>query len=116
MERVVLKGFSVAASVRALLVFFMTGVLAFSCSFSSMRSTFNLNVSETSVPDEQVSVDWFNQRIDACKDRELRAILALNRDEKKGHAAMILERIRRKDEPFNGELKDYIVTGRPIAR
>jgi len=36
-----------------------------------------------------------NQRVDACKDHELKAILAHNRDEEKEHAAMVLEWIRR---------------------
>jgi ABC-2 type transport system permease protein len=33
--------------------------------------------------EELEAVDWYNQRVAACKDKELRAILAHNRDEEK---------------------------------
>jgi len=69
----------------------------------------------TSLIEELEAVDWYNQRVDACKDDALRAILAHNRDEEKEHAAMVLEWIRRKDEAFDKELKDYLFTEKPIA-
>ena len=69
----------------------------------------------TSLIEELEAVDWYNQRVDVCKDEELKAILAHNRDEEKEHAAMILEWIRRKDSRFNKELKDYLFTDKPIA-
>ena len=53
-----------------------------------------------SLMEELEAVDWYNQRVDACKDVELRAILAHNRDEEKEHAAMVLEWIRRHDKRF----------------
>lgn len=46
---------------------------------------------------------------------ELKAILAHNRDEEKEHAAMLLEWIRRQDQSFGHELKDYLFTDKPIA-
>ena len=64
----------------------------------------------TSLMEELEAVDWYNQRVDACKDDELRAILAHNRDEEKEHAAMVLEWIRRQDPTFDKELKDYLFT------
>jgi len=69
----------------------------------------------TSLMEELEAVDWYNQRVDACKDNELKAILAHNRDEEKEHAAMVLEWIRRKDPSFDKELKDYLFTDKPIA-
>jgi hypothetical protein len=68
-----------------------------------------------SLMEELEAVDWYNQRVNACKDAELAAILAHNRDEEKEHAAMLLEWIRRKDPKFDGELKDYLFTSKPIA-
>ena len=62
-----------------------------------------------------LAVDWYNQRVDACKDSELKAILAHNRDEEKEHAAMVLEWIRRKDQTFDKELKDFLFTDKTIA-
>ena len=68
-----------------------------------------------SLMEELEAVDWYNQRVDVCKDEELKAILVHNRDEEKEHASMILEWIRRKDPTFDKELKDYLFTDKPIA-
>lgn len=68
-----------------------------------------------SLMEELEAVDWYNQRVDACHDSDLKEILAHNRDEEKEHAAMLLEWIRRKDAKFDEELKDYLFTDKPIA-
>ncbi|MBK5968069.1 MULTISPECIES: encapsulin-associated ferritin-like protein [Thiorhodovibrio] len=68
-----------------------------------------------SLMEELEAVDWYNQRVDACQDKELAAILAHNRDEEKEHAAMLLEWVRRRDSKFDGELKDYLFTDKAIA-
>ncbi|MBL1265181.1 encapsulin-associated ferritin-like protein [Candidatus Methylomicrobium oryzae] len=68
-----------------------------------------------SLREELEAVDFYNQRVDACKNPELKAILAHNRDEEKEHAAMLLEWIRRQDAKFEHELKDYLFTDKPIA-
>ena len=69
----------------------------------------------TSLMEELEAVDWYNQRVDACKDKELKAILEHNRDEEKEHAAMVLEWIRRRDPKMDEELKVYLFTEKPIA-
>ena len=69
----------------------------------------------TSLMEELEAVDWYNQRVDACKDADLKAILAHNRDEEKEHAAMELEWIRRKGPVMDKELKDYLFTDKEIA-
>ncbi|CAI4031511.1 Ferritin [Nitrospira tepida] len=69
----------------------------------------------TSLMEELEAVDWYNQRVDACKDADLKAILAHNRDEEKEHASMVLEWIRRKDPTFSDHLKDYLFTNKSIA-
>lgn len=68
-----------------------------------------------SLMEELEAVDWYNQRMDACNDAELKAILEHNRDEEKEHAAMVLEWIRRRDPKFDTELKDYLFTDKPIT-
>ena len=68
-----------------------------------------------SLMEELEAIDWYNQRADACKNEDLRAILEHNRDEEKEHAAMVLEWIRRQDPVFDKELKDYLFTEMPIA-
>jgi uncharacterized protein len=69
----------------------------------------------TSLMEELEAVDWYNQRVDACKDQELKGILAHNRDEEKEHAAMVLEWIRRKDPAFSKEMKDYLFTTKSLT-
>lgn len=68
-----------------------------------------------SLMEELEAIDWYQQRIDACHDKELKTILAHNRDEEKEHAAMVLEWIRRRDPQFDKELRDYLFTDKPIA-
>mgnify|MGYP000035222934 FL=1 len=68
-----------------------------------------------SLMEELEAVDWYNQRADACKDPQLKAILTHNRDEEKEHAAMVLEWIRRKDPAFSKHLKDYLFTKKAVA-
>jgi len=68
-----------------------------------------------SLMEELEAVDWYNQRVDACKDADLGAILAHNRDEEKEHAAMLLEWIRRHDPAMDRELKDYLFSNKPIT-
>ena len=68
-----------------------------------------------SLMEELEAVDWYQQRVDATKDADLKAILAHNRDEEKEHAAMLLEWIRRKDARFDKELRDYLFTDKPIV-
>jgi len=69
----------------------------------------------TSLMEELEAVDWYNQRVDACKNEALKAILAHNRDEEKEHAAMLLEWVRRQDPSFNKELKEYLFTDKEIS-
>jgi len=68
-----------------------------------------------SLMEELEAVDWYNQRVDACSDEELRAVLAHNRDEEKEHAAMVLEWIRRRDPAFDHELRDWLFTDKPLS-
>ena len=69
----------------------------------------------TSLMEELEAVDWYNQRVDACQDKELKGILAHNRDEEKEHAAMALEWIRRRDPTFDKELKEFLFNDKPIT-
>lgn len=68
-----------------------------------------------SLMEELEAVDWYNQRADACRDRELKAILEHNRDEEKEHAAMVLEWIRRHDPVLSQELREFLFTERPLT-
>jgi len=61
-----------------------------------------------SLMEELEAVDWYDQRVAACQDDELREILAHNRDEEKEHAAMVLEWLRRHDATLDRHLRTYL--------
>ena len=68
-----------------------------------------------SLMEELEAVDWYQQRMDAAGDGELKEILRHNRDEEKEHAAMVLEWIRRRDPSFDEALRAFLFTERPIT-
>jgi ferritin-like protein len=67
-----------------------------------------------SLMEELEAVDWYDQRVDAAGDDELRAILAHNRDEEKEHAAMTLEWLRRRDPQLDQQLRTYLFSDKPV--
>ena len=64
----------------------------------------------TSMMEELEAVDWYDQRVDAATDPELKEILAHNRDEEKEHFVMTLEWLRRRDTKFSEELESRLFT------
>ena len=68
-----------------------------------------------SLKEELEAVDWYDQRVAASPNAELRAVLAHNRDEEKEHAAMTLEWLRRNDPKWDQVLRTYLFTTAPIT-
>jgi uncharacterized protein len=79
------------------------------------QQTKDMHRAIVSLMEELEAVDWYNQRADACKDEQLKAILEHNRDEEKEHASMLLEWVRRQDPKFETQLKKYLFTDKPIS-
>jgi len=67
-----------------------------------------------SIMEELEAIDWYDQRIDAATNAELKAILAHNRDEEKEHAAMTLEWLRRHDPKLDEHLRTYLFTKKSV--
>jgi ferritin-like protein len=67
-----------------------------------------------SLMEELEAVDWYDQRVDAAQDEELKAILAHNRDEEKEHAVMVLEWLRRRDAALDQQLRTYLFADKPV--
>jgi ferritin-like protein len=67
-----------------------------------------------SIMEELEAVDWYDQRIDAASDAELKELLAHNRDEEKEHAAMMLEWLRRRDAKLDEHLRTYLFTDKRL--
>jgi len=72
--------------------------------------TRDLHRAFVSLQEELEAIDWYQQRVEATDDAELREILRHNREEEVEHAAMVLEWIRRHDPNFSAKLKTYLFT------
>lgn len=68
-----------------------------------------------SLKEEVEAVDWYNQRVVASKDEDLKAIMAHNRDEEMEHACMTLEWLRRNMPGWDEQLRTYLFTEGPIT-
>lgn len=77
--------------------------------------TLDMHRAIQSLMEELEAVDWYNQRVDAATDPELKRILEHNRDEEKEHAAMMLEWIRRRDGKMDEHLRKFLFKQGPIA-
>ncbi len=78
------------------------------------EETLNFSRALKSLQEELEAVDWYNQRVEATKDDQLRRILAHNRDEEKEHAAMMLEWLRRHDAKLDEHLRTYLFTNKRL--
>ena len=68
-----------------------------------------------SLMEELEAIDWYDQRVDAATDDDLRRVLEHNRDEEKEHAAMTLEWLRRHDPVFDEQLREWLFTDKPLG-
>jgi ferritin-like protein len=67
-----------------------------------------------SIMEELEAIDWYDQRLEAAHDPELRDILMHNRDEEKEHAMMTLEWLRRHDPKLDEHMHTYLFTNKPV--
>ena len=74
------------------------------------EATLNFSRALKSLQEELEAVDWYNQRVQATKDDQLRRILAHNRDEEIEHAMMALEYLRRINPVFDKHMRTYLFT------
>ena len=68
-----------------------------------------------SLKEEVEAIDWYNQRVVASNDPELKAIMAHNRDEEIEHVCMTLEWLRRNMPVWDEELRTYLFTEGPVV-
>lgn len=79
------------------------------------EATLDIHRAIVSLMEEFEAVDWYQQRVDATGDAELKAVLAHNRDEEIEHAAMNLEWLRRNMPKLDEELRANLFTEGPIV-
>ncbi len=80
------------------------------------KETLAMHRAIASLMEELEATDWYRQRADDCDDPALKAILLHNMREEIEHASMILEWLRRNNEVFDRELKEYLFSEGDIAR
>ncbi|WKY47548.1 ferritin-like domain-containing protein [Eubacteriaceae bacterium ES3] len=72
------------------------------------EKTMNITRAINSLKEELEAVDWYNQRVAATNDPELKGIMAHNRDEEIEHACMTIEWLRRNMDKWDNELRTYL--------
>ncbi|MCB0806045.1 MAG: hypothetical protein KDC05_09630 [Bacteroidales bacterium] len=69
-----------------------------------------------SLKEEIEAVDWYQQRMDAATDKELKKILKHNMNEEMEHASMMLEWLRRNMDGWDKQLRTYLFTEKSILK
>src|SRR6201992_689210 len=78
------------------------------------ESTKNMHRALVSLREELEAVDWYQQRAEACSDRELAAVLTHNKNEEIEHAVRTLESVRRPHPTVAHNLKTSVGAEGPI--
>lgn len=60
--------------------------------------TKDLERARQSLMEELEAINWYQERVENCKNPELKKILEHNRDEEKEHVAMLMEWIMKADK------------------
>lgn len=69
----------------------------------------------SSLKEEFEAADWYQQRLQSCKDPDLKRILTHNRDEEFEHASMLVEWLRRRRPEFAERLAKIAFTDRTLG-
>jgi hypothetical protein len=65
--------------------------------------------------EELQAIDWYQQRVDASADPQLKDVLMHNKNEEIEHATMLMEWIRRHNDHFDQMMRRYLFTKQPIT-
>lgn len=69
-----------------------------------------------SLKEEVEAIDWYNQRMDATSNQQLKKILKHNMEEEIEHACMALEWLRRHMDGWDENLRLYLFTEKEIVK
>ena len=72
------------------------------------EKTLDFNRARQSLVEELQAIMWYDERADATSDKELKAVLAHNRDDEKEHATLLLEWLRRNDKALDKKLNEIV--------
>jgi ferritin-like protein len=68
-----------------------------------------------SLKEEIEAIDWYHQRVEVTENKELKEVMAHNRDEEIEHACMTLEWLRRNMQGWDEELRNFLFKEGDIA-
>ena len=71
------------------------------------KETKDLDRARQSLVEELQAINWYQERIEATKNQELKKVLEHNRDEEKEHAAMLMEIIRKLDKTQDKKFEEH---------
>jgi hypothetical protein len=71
------------------------------------EATKDLIRARESIIEELQAQNWYEERIEATKDPELKRILTHNREEEKEHVVMLLEWLREKDPTLAKHFEEH---------
>ncbi len=69
-----------------------------------------------SLKEEIEAIDWYNQRLNATANQQLKKILRHNMEEEIEHACMALEWLRRHMDGWDEKLEQYLFTEKDIVK
>ncbi len=69
--------------------------------------TKDLERARQSLIEELEAINWYQERIEAADDDDLKEILEHNRDEEKEHVAMLVEWLRGNDEAQDENFEEH---------
>ena len=78
--------------------------------------TLDLNRARQSLVEEMQAIMWYDERADAATDKELKEVLAHNRDDEKEHATLLLEWLRRNDKALDKKLNEIIFKSGELSK
>ena len=76
------------------------------------EATRDLNRARQSLVEELQAIMYYDERISASKNKELKSVLMHNRDDEKEHASLLIELLRRNDPEFEKELKEILFSNK----
>jgi ferritin-like protein len=79
------------------------------------EETRNMHRAIVSLMEELQATDWYQQRVDACSDPQLKDVLLHNKNEEIEHATMLMEWIRRHNGHFDEMMRTYLFSELPIT-
>ena len=69
--------------------------------------TKDLERARQSLVEELEAINWYQERVEVCRNKDLKKVLEHNRDEEKEHAAMLIDWIRKNDKKQDEMFKHH---------